>query len=297
MNRIYYIICLLTLPSLVWAQPTFKCGWNTYKTNMVIHEYTYSFVLKDSVKLYLEDSAKYFVAPDSAAVLKVGYPMRDNITFKEANWFNIKKKLTKKEEYKGNELMSVAEYKYDDKFRKIMQTEENKVTSSNYKKVYDYSIEKATGNTIISEVSYFNGRVEFYTKTYYDNASHKIKEVRLNDNNKDIVHVEDFIYGANGKVKQRSVFFPEFKVTKKFDELGGDDPIKCFRAQPLVTTEKVMNNNKISFLKRFLHKNAPLLLDKDCHTYEYKFQNTTVEIVISTVPVNNIKQVIIRIKE
>lgn len=278
------------------AQPTFKCGWTTYKTAAIIHEYTYSYVFRDSFKLYLVDSAKTFVAPDSAATLTVSNPYRDNSKSLVASYFNAKKKVIKTEEYKDNLLQIAREYKYDDKNRKICQTEDNKQTNGNYKKTYDFSNDK-NGDFVINEVSYFNGRVEFYTKSYYDKNSVKYKEVRLNDNNKDIVHVENFTYNASGKLKERSVYFPEFKVTKKFPEPGGDQPAKCYKSQPLNISDRPTLGSKVSFLKKVLNKNAALLNDADCTDFEYRFFSADCELIISTTKINGARQVIFRYKE
>ena len=276
---------------------TFKCGWNTYHTATVIHEFTYSYVYKDSFKLYLADSTKTFIAPDSQVVLNIDYPFHDNIVYKVANYYNAKRKVIKTEEYKDNSVQVLRDFKYDDKNRKIYSYEDNKLTLNNYKKLYDYSTEKGTGDIVITETSYFNGALEFYTKSYFDKNSSKYKEVRLNNNNKDIVHVEKFFYNAAGKLKSRSVFFPEFQVTKEFPEAGGDDPVKCYKSMAMNISDKATLQTKVSFLKKLLMKNQALLLDKDCHDFEYKFTSSDCEVVISTTKTNNIKQVIFRLKE
>ena len=278
------------------GQANFKCGWTSYKTAMIIHEYTYSYVFADSFKLYLADSSKTFVAPDSAATLTVSTPYRDNSKCKIADYLDAKKKVVKTEEYKDDLVQSIKEFKYDDKNRKTFQSEENRLTSSNYKRNYTFSTEK-NGDFVISEVSMFNGRVEFYTKTYYDKNSQKYKEVRLNDNNKDIVHVENFYYNAAGRLKERTVYFPEFKVTKKFAEPGGDVPAKCFKTQALNIAEKPALNSKVSFLKKVLSKNMALATDRDCTEFEYKFLSQDCEVIISSTKVNNVKQVIFRYKQ
>lgn len=278
------------------AQATFKCGWTTYKTATIIHEYTYRYIYTDSFKLYLVDSAKTFVAPDSAATLTVSNPYVDKSKNQLANYFNAKKKVIKTEEYKDNLLQCAKEFKYDDKNRKILQTEDNRLTNGSYKKTYEYNTEK-NGDFVITEVSYYNGRVEFYTKTYYDKNNVKYKEVRLNDNNKDIVHVENFYYNAAGKLRERSVYFPEFKVTKKFPESGGDVPAKCFRVQGLNASDKPSLHTRVSFLKRVLNGYKANLFDADCTEFEYKLYSQDCEVIISTTKVNNVKQVVFRYKE
>jgi hypothetical protein len=263
---------------------------------MIVHEYTYSYTYSDSFRLYLADSTKTFIAPDSTATLTISYPFRDNNRYQTANYYNAKRKLVKTEEYKDNLVQVMKEYKYDDKNRKIYQYEDNRLNSNNFKKTFDYSTDKS-GDFIISEVSYFNGRIEFYTKTYFDKNNVRYKEIRLNDNNKDVVHVENFYYNAAGKLRERTVFFPEFKVTKKFQEPGGDLPAKCFKSQVVNVPEKVTLGTKVSYLKKLLYKNNAALLDHDCNEFEYRFFSADCEVIISTTKVNNIKQVVFRYKE
>lgn len=296
MKKLAVAICLVVAGFGARAQATFKCGWTTYKTAMIVHEYTYSYVFADSFKLYLADSAKTFVAADSAATLTISTPYRDNSKCKIANYYDAKKKIVKTEEYKDDLVQDIKEFKYDEKNRKTFQSEENRLTNSNYKKTYSFATEK-NGDFVISEISSYNGRVEFYTKTYYDKNSVKYKEVRLNDNNKDVVHVENFYYNAAGRLKERSVYFPEFKVTKKFPEAGGDMPAKCFKAQALNIQEKATLSTKVGFLKRVLNKNMALITDRDCNEFEYRFLAPDCEVIISTTKVNNVKQVIFRYKQ
>ena len=288
---------LFVLIGSVTAQPTFKCGWTTYKTAAIIHEYTYSYTFQDSVKLYLADSTKTFIAPDSQATLMIDYPFHDNNRYETISYYNEKKRVVKTEEYKDKLLQVMREYKYDDKGRKTYQFEDNKQNNNNYKKTFDYGVDKASGDAVISEVSSFNGRVEFYTKSYFDKKNQKYKEVRLNDNNKDIVHVENFYYNTAGRLADRSVYFPEFKVTKKFPESNAEVPAKCYKSQPVNVPEKVFLHNKVTFLKKLLTKNMALLLDKDCNEFEYKFKNAECEVIVSTTKTNNIKQVIFRFRE
>jgi len=295
-KQLFTALFLLPIISLS-AQTTFKCGWDTYKARMVIHEYTYSYNFKDSVHLYLADSTRIYISSDSSAILSIDYPFHDNIKYKVANYYNSSKKLIRTEEYKDDAMQTMKEYRYDDKNRKIFQSEDNKVNGNNYKKQYDYSTDKKTGESVIHEASYFNGRIEFYTRSYYDKNSVLYKEVRLNDNNKDVIHEEKFKYGENGKVKERSVFFNEFKVTKTFPETAGEQPVKCYKAMAVNIPEKATLGGKISFLKKLLTKNQAMLLDPDCHEFEYKFTNSDCEVIVSTTKTNGVKQVIYRYKE
>jgi hypothetical protein len=295
MIKSIFTLLFLALAYQLSAQTTFKCGWVSYKASMVIHEYTYSYTIGDSIRLFLADSTKTFVAPDSAATLNVDYPFKDNTTYKIANTYSPKKKVIKSDELKNDQVQISREYKYDDKNRKISEIEDNKVTGNIYKKTFSYSNEK-NGDLVVKEAAYFNNRVEFYTKAYYNSSNVKYKEIRLNDDDKEVVHVENFIYNDAGRLKERTVYFTQFKVTKTFPE-GGDDPANCFATQTVNITEKPTLGTKITFLKKLIAKNKPTLLDPGCHEFEYKFRNSDCEVVIATTKTNNIKKVIFRYKE
>lgn len=204
----------------------------------------------------------------------------------------------KSEEYRGDELLVVNEWKYDDKNRKIYHQEDNRSTNTRYKKNYDYANDKKTGELVMTESSYYNGKIEFYTKSYFDKNMVKYKEVRLNDNNKDVIHIENYTYGDNGKLKERSVFFPEFKVTKKFAEKGGDAAPKCFKSLPAGIADKPGIATKVAYIKRIAAKNQAVIQDPDCHDFEFKFINSnSCEVVFNSTKVNNVKQVTFRFKE
>ena len=298
MKRIITYFVLLTISVSAHAQATFKAGWNNYQTGMIIHEYTYNYTFTDSVRLFLTDSSIIYATADSMVTDAICYHIRDNAVYKSVNFFNSKKQVLKTEEYKDDNLQQANEWRYDDKGRKIFQSEDNKLNGNNYKKNYDYATDKKTGETIVTETAYYNGKIEFYTKSYYDKNAQKTKEVRLNDNNKDIIHIENYTYGENGKVKERSVYFPEFKVTKKFQEHEGDLLPKCFKSMPMGTNEKINIHTRISFVKRFMTRMQPVIFDKDCDEFEYKFNNgTNCEIFVSSTKVNNVKKLIFRLKD
>ena len=297
MRKIIFILVLFISTVDVWGQGTFKAGWDTYKTSMIIHEYTYNYSSNDSIKLYLADSTQILTAPDSAVVLIVNFPLREKTFNKTINYFNAKKQIIKTEEYKGDNLLILREWKYDEKNRKNYYYEDNKISGKNYKKNYDYSTDKKSGDLIVTESSYYNGKIEFYTKSYYDKKMVKYKEVRLNDNNKDVIHIESYIYGDNGKVIERSVYFPEFKVTKKFTESGADEAPKCSRVMPLNPSEKIFLPGKAIYLKNFLNKIQSILSDPECAHFEYKYTNLVNDIVVCTTKVNYGRQVIFRYKE
>lgn len=291
MKKYILPVALTAVPHLMYAQATFKAGWNTYNTRMIIHEYAYNFVQNDSIRLYLTDSSKTFVSPDSLVTVTLCYASREKSVYKTINYLNTKKQILKTENYKDDILLESNEWKYDDKNRKILHFTENKVTGNVYKKAYDYSGDKKNGDFVVTESSYYNGKIEFYTKSYYDKNMVKYKEVRLNDNNKDIIHVETYTYGENGKVKERSVYFPEFKVTKKFNEPAGNQLPKCFKTIPVGIADKVTPAVKIGYIKRVITKNQVVMNEADCHDYEYTFSNfSNCEITVATTKVNNNKR-------
>ena len=231
-------------------------------------------------------------------MLKLLYPGRGVGLRKQATFYNKKKQIIKTEEYTDEQLQLVNEWKYDDKNRVISHVEDNKLTGKTYRKSSEYTTDKKSGELVVSECSYFNGRIEFYTKSYFDRNNVKYKEVRLNDNNKDVIHIESYVYGENGKVKDRSVFFPEFKVTKKFTEVDGLQLPKCIRTFTMGIVDKPLLNTRISYIKKVIGKNKLVLMDKDCGSYEYKFTNSiNCEIVVLTTKINNGKQIVFRFKE
>ncbi len=289
---------MIVLSASLYAQPTFKAGWNTYQVGAVVHEYAYSYAYADSFRLYLTDSAITYITPDSMVTETVNYHVKDNAVYKTVNYFNIKKQLARTEEYKDDNLQEMYEWKYDDKGRKIYYLDDNKLNGNSYKKNYDYASDKKTGEGIVTESSYFNGKIEFYTKSYYDKNFVKTKEVRLNDNNKDVIHIESYVYGDNGKVKERSVYFPEFKVTKKFTEQEGLLLPKCFQVQPMGVKERINLHTRVSFMKKFMASKSALIFDKDCSEFEYKFiSGSYCEITVASTKLNNAKKVTFRYKE
>lgn len=276
------------------AQPTFKIGWDTYKAGIILHEYTYTFT--DTSKITLTDSAQVLVTPDSLIALRIGAPGRDKAVHKTATFYNAKKQVVKTEEFKDDNLLKVEEWRYDDKNRKSCYLIDDKVKGVNYKKLYEYEVDKKSHETVVSECSYYNGKIEFYTKDYYDRNNVKQKEVRLNDNNKDVVHIESYIYGDNGKVKERSVYFPEWHVTKKFPEKEGSAPDKCYKCFPLPALEKINLNTRMAMLKRLIIRNTALLSDADCKDFEYTFSKMNCEVIMTPVA-GNTRRIVYRFRE
>ncbi len=298
MNRIIFLLIFLVGHNCLLAQPTFKAGWNTYQTAAIIHEYNYNYSNNDTSKLTPTDSVKILLSPDSLVTLTATFPTRDKSVYKKIHYFNEKKQVTRIEEYKDENLTLTKEWRYDDKNRKNYYYEDNKVKGNNFRKTYDYASDKKTGDIIVTEVSQYNGRVEFYTKSYYNKKSVKYKEVRLNDNNKDVVHIETFYYGENGKLKERSVYFPEWKVTKKFAEKEGNIPLACCKCLPVGTAEKITIAGRLSFIRRLLVRNMAFLSNSTCPDFEYTYKNfLNCEIIVSTTNNPAIMNVSFRFKE
>lgn len=298
MTQRLFAFLLLFIPCIIQAQPTFKVGWNTYQAATLTRQYTYRYTYTDSTVLTLIDTMSILSTADSLVHLTMHVPMREKAVYKTACFLNTKKQMVKLEEYKNENLLSNKEWRYDDKNRRSSQTEENKVNGNFYKKSYDYAQDKKNGDMVVTESSYYNNKIEFYTKSYYDKSNSKYKEIRLNDNNKDVIHIESYSYGENGKVRERSVYFPEFKVTKKFPEHDGEVPAKCFKTLPIGLAEKPNINTRIPFIKRVLVKNQAIIYDKDCDEFEYKFTNgSNCEIIVSTTKATNVWQVIYRYKD
>jgi len=299
MKKVFIAIILFINIACSFAQATFNTGWKDYKTGAITHEYVYS--CKDNLSLYLNDSIDIFFSPDSLIKMTVEYPLSEHAVYKTVEYFNTAKELIKREEYKSAAMLQTTEWKYDDKKRKVYQYEDNKQNGNKYKKTYTYEPDKKTGGRVVTESSYFNDKIEYYTKDYYDDKNVKTKQVRLNDNNEDIMHVESYIYDDKGKLKERSVYFPEFKVTKTFPE-NVDDPElpKCSRVLP-ITNETItypLLPSKVAFLKKFLTKEQVILTDKDCKAFEYKFTNRdNCDIIVSSTKVNNSKRVLLRLKQ
>jgi hypothetical protein len=284
--------------SALWAQqPTFKVGWNTYAAGIMLHEYTYTCTGNDTSKLVFVDSAQVLSTSDSLVTLRTYYPAREKALYKTASFYNSKKMLVRTEDYKDDNLVTVNEWRYDDKNRKTYSYTEDKIKGNSYKKVFDYSTEKKTQECMVSECSYYNGKIEFYTRAYYDRNNVKYKEVRLNDNNKDVVHIESYTYGQNGKLKERSVYFPEWKVTRKFQEKEGSVPEKCYKSLPIPISEKISLATRLAFLKKLVVRNMALLMtDTDCKEFEYKFSKFNCEVLISP-KATNVNRIVFRFRE
>lgn len=290
MKGISLIVFFVALSTFSSAQSTFNGGWHIYKTGSLTRQYTYAYdFVKDSARLTLTDSVQLFASPDSSVTLTIDYPTREKNIYKTTNYIGKNKQVYKSEHYKGNAMQSVEEWRYDTKNRLIYQMENTKQNGRTYLKTYTYAPDKTTGGQIITENSYYNGKIEFYTLDYYDRKNRKYKEVRLNDNKSATVHVESYIYSEDGRLKQRQVYFPEFRVTKKFDEGNDGNYPKCYKVLP-ISYQAVNAANKTSFLKKELWVYKAALTDKDCKALEYTLSNKYYKIQITRSKADN-KQV------
>jgi len=288
------IFCVYTIS----AQVAFKAGWDAYEAKSVIHEYTYSYINKDEIKLSLIDSIVIYITADSSVVMATNSLITEKQTIKKVSFYNASKKLVKQEEFNGNEVVNSVEYRYDSKSRKIFQEEINKGTGNTYRKTYEYTTDKKTKEDMIQEVSYLNNKIEYYDRSYFDKNGLKYKEVRLNDNNKDIMHVETYTYNSENKLTHRSVFFPQFKVTKEFDENTDTQPEKCTKMTFCGVPDKASIVGRLAFMKKVLAKNQACFSDPQCQNFEYKFTSMpNCEIVVKTTKVNHGKNVIFKYRE
>lgn len=294
----YSLIPFLVLGKDAYAQATFKAGFKTYNTGYIVHEYNYKYYQADDVTLQIIDSSITYISTDSAVTMVEEFRRKDPSVYTTINYLNPQKQVVKTETYKNNNLQEIDEWTYDNKSRKTQHLKTNKQNGNKYRKQYKYESGSSKGETVVTESSYFNNKIEFYTKYYRDKRNVLYKEVRLNDNNKDIVHVETYNYGENGKVKERTVFFPEFKVTKKFNEPAGQIPAACFSIMPVGTKEKTNLDNRIGYIKRVITRNKKVLADSACKEYEFTFtNNTNCIITIATTKDGNGKALRYRLKE
>jgi hypothetical protein len=298
-RNILLVVGFVSLGTIVAkGQQTFKTIWKTYDVGWIIHEYNYNYIHSDSVHLYLLDSATTYVSKDSLVTMTVATRYRDKSLYKTINYLNPAKLVIKTEDIKDEVLQEVDEWVYDDKNRKVQHHKDSKLNGNKYRKKYEYKTDSKTGGSEAIESSYYNDRIEFYTKMYYDKQHVLYKEVRLNDNNRDVIHVENFYYGENGRLKERTVFFPEFKVTKKFQEQAGDIPAKCYAFKAVGVPERATLGTKIAYMKKVLLKNQVSIADPACKEFELTFtNNTTCAITVATTKVNNGKTVRFRFKE
>ncbi|NDC40881.1 MAG: hypothetical protein EBZ77_04915, partial [Chitinophagia bacterium] len=263
----------------------------------VVHECTYNWVIKDSIRIFWQDSTYTYITADSQMVCSFFRSSQDKGLYKVGRFYNDKKLLVKEEKYKDDNLAEVTEYAYNDKKRMTVKTHTDKLQQKSSKQLYEYSVDKASGDEMVSTVDYEDNRIMFYTRAYYNKKGQKYKEVRLNDNNKDVIHVEKFFYTASGKLKGRSVFFNEFNVTKEYQEAGDDLPEGCSRTLPVNIPDKFTASGKIGYIRKLLKRNITAMSDATCHKFDFRFTGKECDVRVFTTGINNINQAVVTYRE
>ena len=259
------------------AQSTFQSGWKTYKTGTLAKQYDYSFDFGDSVRLAFLDSIATFASTDSSVTVSIENAPKSKPT-RTVNYLNSKKQVVKCEYYVGDALYKVNLWHYDT-FNRItyFSYAETKAPVHNYVRTYSYQAEKTAEGTLEIERSSYNGKPEFTTEHYFNKKHMPLKDIRMNDVHQ-IEHIETFKYDANGHLKERSIFFPEFGVTKHFEEKHADT--KCIKNIPL-GKEHVPPAARELYMKRLVARNKLAFLSDDCPDLEYTFSNGAIDIVVT----------------
>src|SRR5262245_45636286 len=119
MKKLLFTLLVVVVSVNLYAQKTFKAGWNTYNVGMTIYEFTYQLNYADSPKLFMVDSAMVVVSPDSLVTVTYNVPRNYKSFYKTVHFLNPKKQIVKKEDYSGDNLTESNEWKYDEKNRKL----------------------------------------------------------------------------------------------------------------------------------------------------------------------------------
>ena len=269
-----------------------------YTVAMVQREFLYEVVGKDSAVLKLLDSAVSYSTSDSSVYMRVSYVLGGGAASKEVGFHNEKRQQVRLVKYIGEAEVGESTWEYEaNGSRKMSLVEDDKLKGVVRKETYEYSNDRINGDQIVTVTKQIGGRVEGFLKEYYDKSGRKYKEVKLADNKKDVVHTESFFYGENGKLRSRSIYFNEFKVTKDFKEAGGDEPEKCTKNFALVLSERPNVATKEAILRTFINKNKALITDKDCAAYDFTFKSPACDINLKNSPKSGAKQATIVIRE
>lgn len=275
MRRFFPLLLLLAFENDTHAQTSFTADFKTYNIATIIKEYRYNYQISDAISTSFIDSTVTWVGPDSLVTLSIDYPS-DHRTI---NYLNKKKQVLKTEYMRGETLMNYKVWRYDS-FNRITYYEVKQIAApgQSYIKTFHFDNKKTAEGSSETEYSYFNGKQEFATTSYFDKKNVKQKEVRVNGGGLTI-HIETYRYDTHGRLRERSIYFPEYRTTKNFAESVGPDP-KCMK-QFLLPKEIVTEANREKIITRELTKYKKPLLDKDCDNLEYKVSNTACEITIS----------------
>jgi hypothetical protein len=297
MRFVFFVCCLFVGLGAV-GQKQFKVGDKMLNAASVQREFYYEVVGKDSAVVKLNDSAVSYATADSAVCMRMNYVVGGGLPTKEVALRNEKRQLLKLTHYVGDNVINESSWEYEaGGLRKISMVEDDKSKGVVRKEGYEYSNDKINGDQIITVTKYNGGKVEGYLKQYFDKGGRKYKEVQIADNKKDVVHTETFYYAENGKLRSRSIYFNEFKVTKDFVESGGDEPEKCTKNFALALSDKPTSANKDAVLRTFINKNKALMTDKDCNFYDYTFKSPGCDINLRNSPKSGAKQATIIIRE
>lgn len=259
------------------AQNTFQSGWKTYKTGTLTKQYDYTFDFRDSVKLALLDSVSTFASTDSTVVVILESAPNAKPT-RTVNYLNNNQKVVKSEYYIGETLMKVNQWRYDPLNRiTYFSYSETSAPRHNYIRTYSYQVEKTAEGSLETERSTYNGRAEFTTEHYFNKKHEPLRDIRMNDVHH-VEHIETFVYDKEGNLKERVIFFPEFRATKHFEVAHTDG--KCEKNFPK-GIDKVIPSYREVYLRHLIAKYKLALLDDNCPTLEYNFNNPGTDILIT----------------
>ena len=281
-----------------YGQTSFVVGKDNMMTGFITHQYLYDLSFQDSFKIKLIDSVLILASKDSLVVQELNHPIGDATVLSTVTMLNKQKKPIKIMEYRGAALQMSKEWTYDGSGEHPTQyVEENKVRNTVRKEIYSSSSDKINGDLVIEVTAYNGEKVDYYSREYYDKSNRKYKEVRLNDNKKDVMHTENYIYNDAGKLVSRSVYFKEFNVTKTFKEPESTGPAKCFKNFPLVLKDRVSYANRTPLTTTFLKSNQALIMDKDCKEFEYSFKSFNCEMQVKSTKTAGAKQLKVTVRE
>jgi hypothetical protein len=275
-------LCLMMAISCT-AQNGMTVGKDKLPVGYVTHQYIYELTYKDSARLSLIDSVLILATKDSLFVEERNSPSGSGNVLVTDTWLNKQKKVLTTEESKNNVVNMTKEWSYDATgMTAVSYSENNREKGAVHREVYSKSTDRINGDVIIDITSYAGDKVEFYSKAYYDKSNRKYKEVRLNDNKKDVLHTENYTYNEAGKLVSRSVYFKEFNVTKTYKEPEAIESPKCYKNFPLQLPDRMGYANRLVLLKSFLQKNQATLQDKDCPEFEYNYKSFNCELQVKT---------------
>lgn len=278
---------LLLVSAAGKAQSTFATGWKSYKTGTLTKEYDYTFDFRDSVKLTLLDSISTFASTDSAVVVILEQAPKAK-PIRTVNYLNSIQQVVKTEYYIGETLMKTNLWRYDPLGRvTYFSYSETSAPRHNYIRTYSYQTQKTTEGTVEIERSTYNGRPEFTTEHYFNKKHEPIKNIRMNDIHQ-IEHIETYVYNHDGSLKERVVFFPEFRATKHFEAEHVDG--KCIKNFSM-GKDRVMPAYKEIYMRHLIARNKLAILNDNCPDLVYNFNNPGIDILIKKEKEHNTRKI------